>query len=131
MAKVLIVDDSMTVLLGLRRLLEEYGHEVIPAQDSATALSTVVSNTPNLILLDIGLPGISGLDLCAAIKQMPEQRNIPIIIVTVSRREFDHLLADRMGVEEYLLKPVNPEQVVELVSKHTAAGDFKTPAVQN
>ena len=131
MAKVLVVDDSMTVLLSLKRLLEENGHEVIPAQDGLTTLSTVVSNTPDLILLDIGLPGISGLDLCVAIKQMPQHRDIPIIIITASRRQFDHLLAYRMGVEAYLQKPVDPAQVLELVSKFATTGKIEAPGVMS
>ena len=119
MSKVLVVDDNMQVLLSLTRLLEENGHEVIPAKDGPTTLSAVIFNTPDIVVLDNGLPGVSGLDLCVAIKHMPDHQNLPIIVLTTARRQFDDLLANRLGVEEYLQKPVDPQTLLDLVTKYT------------
>jgi DNA-binding response OmpR family regulator len=118
MAKILVVDDSMTVLISLKRLLEENGHEVVAAHDGLTTLSTVISNTPDIILLDIGLPGVSGLDLCVAIKHMPAYASIPVIVITGSRRQFDEILAQKIGVQAYLQKPVDPQKLLDLIAQH-------------
>lgn len=119
MPKVLIVDDSPTVLTSLTRLLEEGGCEVITARDGLTTLSNVIANTPDLILLDIGLPGVSGLDLCVAIKHMPDFASIPIIVITGSQRQFDQTMAYRLGVAAYIQKPVNPALLLRLVGQLT------------
>ena len=119
MAKVLVVDDNMQVLLSLTRLLEENGHEVVPAQDGPTTMAAVIFNTPDIVVLDNTLPGVSGLDLCVAIKHMPEHASLPIIVVTTARRQFDDLLANRLGVEEYIQKPVDPQMLLDMVTKYT------------
>jgi CheY-like chemotaxis protein len=118
MSKVLVVDDSTTVLLSLKRLLEENGHIVLAAKDGLSTLSTVISNTPDIILLDIGLPGVNGLDLCVAIKRIPGCDTIPVIIITGSRRQFDELHAQKIGVEGYLQKPVDPEQLLDMITQY-------------
>jgi DNA-binding response OmpR family regulator len=119
MAKVLVVDDSTTVLLSLKRLLEENGHDVLAAKDGLSTLSTMITNPPDIILLDIGLPGLSGLDLCVAIRRMPGCEHLPVIVITGSQRQFDEVMAQRIGVEGYLQKPVNPTQLLDMIAELT------------
>lgn len=118
MAKVLVVDDNTSVLTSLTRLLEENGHEVIPAQDGLSTMSSVIKKSPDIILMDSVLPGMSGLDLCVAIRHMPGHQHIPIIMITASPRQTDYLMASRLGVKGYLRKPLDPQNVLDLVAKH-------------
>jgi DNA-binding response OmpR family regulator len=105
MARILAVEDSMTVLNSLVQLLEREGYEVLTARDGLSAFAALQTSTPDLILLDIGLPGIGGIELCVAIRQTPTYKMTPIIMVTGSHKQVDARLAQQFGASAYITKP--------------------------
>jgi DNA-binding response OmpR family regulator len=121
MPTILIVEDSPTVAAGLRLILEPTGFEVAVAEDGLSAFSMLNKIRPELILMDIGLPGIQGLDLCAAIRQFPHFASIPIIIVTGSHKHIDFAMARHMGANGYLVKPVEADKLLALVNQNIGA----------
>jgi CheY-like chemotaxis protein len=121
MSKILIVEDSPTIAAGTRMILEPEGYEVAIAADGMAAFAALTTFRPSLILMDIGLPGIQGHDLCAAIRMFPTYAKIPIIIVTGSHRHIDFALAHHLGANGYITKPVDPDQLLALISQHITA----------
>lgn len=115
MGTILIVDDSPTALHTMRSLLESYGHHVVTAQDGLSAFATLQTVTPDLIILDIGLPYINGIDLCAALNGNPNFSSIPIMIVTGSNKNIDARLAQRYGAIGYFNKPVDETELLKAV----------------
>jgi CheY-like chemotaxis protein len=121
MATIMIVEDSPTIAAGLQMILEPEGFQTVVAEDGLSAFNALSKHHPELILMDIGLPGIQGTDLCAWIRQFPAYALIPIIIVTGSHRHIDYRLAQQMGANGYITKPVNPEELLSLINQNLAA----------
>jgi CheY-like chemotaxis protein len=102
-------------------ILEPQGFETVVAEDGLSAFNALSKHHPELILMDIGLPGIQGTDLCAWIRQFPAYASIPIIIVTGSHRHIDYRLAKQMGANAYITKPVNADELLALINQNLAA----------
>src|SRR5688572_30269660 len=118
MPTIVIVEDSPTIAAGLQMILEPQGFQTVVAEDGLAAFSALSNHHPSLILMDIGLPGIQGTDMCAWIRQFPAYASIPIIIVTGSHRHIDFRLAQQMGATAYITKPVNPENLLSVIAQH-------------
>ncbi len=108
-ATVLVVDDDPQVRSLLRQALEEAGHEVLEAADGVSALASVRSRSPDLVVLDVMMPHLSGFDVAAALKGDLDTRAIPIVILSVVE---DAQRGYRLGVERYLTKPVDVSALV-------------------
>ena len=107
MAKyILVVDDDALLRRSLGLQLEQAGYRVETAVSAEDALSKIKRETPDLVLLDVGLPGMDGLQAIRAIQQ---NRDIPVIFVTARRREFDEILGLEMGADGYITKPFSPD----------------------
>lgn len=117
MARILAVEDSTTVRNALVRLLEQHGHVVTTAADGLSAFAAMQSCKPELILLDIGLPGIGGIELCVAIRQTPGLRETPIIMVTGSHKHVDVRLAHEFGASAYVTKPYNETELMTTIDR--------------
>lgn len=106
-AKILVADDDMNVRLLSRQCLESEGMEVIEAEDGNEALSAFVTQRPDLVFLDVEMPGMTGLEVCRRIRAMPQGENTPIMIVTGSddRQSIDD--GFDAGATQYKTKPVN------------------------
>jgi DNA-binding response OmpR family regulator len=103
MAKhILLVDDDALLRRSLAFNLEQAGYQVSTAADAETALSVAHRTPPELVLLDIGLPGMDGLD---ALRQFQEGMNLPVIFLTARRRELDQILGLELGADDYITKP--------------------------
>jgi len=107
--KVLIVDDEPHIVRGVQRYFEQAGFEVLAAYDGPTGLAKAVSETPNLVILDLMLPGMDGLDVCRAIRRESE---VPIIILTARVEEADTLIGLELGADDYVTKPFSPRELV-------------------
>ncbi len=111
MANVLVVDDHLDIRLALTTLLEFAGHEVIEADDGAVALQKVVSELPQLILLDIGMKRVDGFETLMFLKSDKQTRHIPVIMLTSRGRPDDRHRARKLGALDYINKPWEPGEV--------------------
>ena len=91
MARILIVDDSQSQLLGLKRIVEKLGHEVISAEDGAHGVEVAKREIPDLILMDVVMPNLNGFQATRTISKEPKTSHIPIILVTTKDQETDRV----------------------------------------
>jgi len=122
MAKVLVVDDEPNIVLSLEFLMQQAGFEVETAEDGATALAKVEAAPPDLILLDISLPGISGFDVLEQLRQEPLYAKLPIIMLTAHGREVEKEKGLALGADDYVTKPFSTQALVEKVQALLAEG---------
>ncbi|WP_085523725.1 response regulator transcription factor [Tuberibacillus sp. Marseille-P3662] len=111
--RILVVDDEISIVTLLEYNLNKAGYEVITATDGNMAFELARKETPDLILLDLMLPEIDGLDVCKQIRQ--EQQMIPIVMLTAKDGEFDKVLGLELGADDYIAKPFSPREVVARV----------------
>ncbi len=115
---ILIVDDTPENLTVLRQMLSEHGYRVRPALSGEIALKTIQADLPDLILLDIVMPGMSGFKLCSILKADEKTCNIPIIFISALSGIEDKMKAFSDGGVDYISKPFNTEEVLARVKTH-------------
>ena len=118
--KVLIVDDNPTNLKLVTFLVKAAGYDVDTAQDADTAMAAIQANPPKLILMDLQLPGVDGLELTRRLKADPATRAIKIIAVTAYAMKGDQEKAIAAGCDDYVTKPVDTRALPQLIAKHIA-----------
>ncbi|KXG78465.1 Alkaline phosphatase synthesis transcriptional regulatory protein PhoP [Fervidicola ferrireducens] len=114
-AKILVVDDEPFIVELVKFNLESAGYEVITASDGHEALKLIEKEHPDLIILDIMLPGIDGMEICRALRFKRETRDIPVILLTAKTGEIDKVLGLEMGADDYITKPFSPRELVARV----------------
>jgi two-component system alkaline phosphatase synthesis response regulator PhoP len=112
MKTVLVVDDEPRIVDLARDYLEHAGFAVITAGDGKSAVTTVGGRHPDLVVLDLGLPGMDGLDVMRAIRRESE---IPVVMLTARDDEVDKLLGLELGADDYITKPFSPRELVARV----------------
>lgn len=117
--KVLIVDDSPTERYFLTELLTRNGFDVSVAENAEEALLKLKSHAPDLILMDVVMPGQNGFQLTRQLSKDPATQNIPVIMCTSKNQQTDRIWGLRQGARDYITKPVRAE---ELLGKITALG---------
>lgn len=115
-AKILVVDDDQINLETITHTLEYYGHNVFPVEDGESALMAVSEFRPELIILDINMPGMSGLEVCQRLQTNPDTSKIPIIFLTGSKTDINK--AFDLGGVDYIVKPFNTHEVLARVNVH-------------
>lgn len=110
--KILLVDDEPEILEICRDYLNASGYEVVTAKDGAQGLSTFRRERPDLIVLDLMLPEIDGLDVCRTVRR---ESNVPIIMLTARVEETDKLVGLEIGADDYMTKPFSPRELVARV----------------
>ncbi|UYG09288.1 response regulator transcription factor [Halomonas sp. M4R1S46] len=115
MAKVLVVDDEPNIVLSLEFLMQQAGFEVTTAGDGQTALDCVAAETPDLVLLDISLPDISGFDVLERLRADPALARLPIIMLTAHGREVEREKGLALGADDYITKPFSTQALVDKV----------------
>lgn len=110
--KVLIVDDSRTELMFLSGLLQKNNMAVRTAQNAEEAFKRLAEDRPDLILMDVVMPGQNGYQLTRSINRMPEYSAIPIIMCTSKNLETDRVWGLRQGARDYITKPVDPGELL-------------------
>jgi len=113
--KILIVEDEADIRELLRYSLTQEGFAVEEAADGAEALDRITRRAPDLVLLDLMLPRMSGLELCRRLRANVETAQIPVIVVTAKSAEVDRVLGLEMGADDYVVKPFSPREVVARV----------------
>jgi len=121
MSKVLIVDDSPTQLYQLRQIVERAGHQTVTAESGEQALELASFEHPNVILMDIVMPGMSGYQAKRQLGREESTRHIPVIFVSSKDGEADRAWGLRQGAREYVTKPVNPNLLLTAISEAMAA----------
>jgi len=119
MARILIVDDSPSQLVGLKRIVEKLGHHAITAEDGAAGVEVAKREVPDLILMDVVMPNLNGLQATRTIAKDSKTSHIPIIMVTTKDQETDKVWGMRQGARDYVVKPVNQ---ADLLAKIKALG---------
>ena len=116
-ARVLLVEDNPDTAEGMRMLLDLLGHRVRAVQDGPSALEAARAMLPDVMLVDIGLPGMDGYELARRVRQDPALRHVILVALTGYGREEDRLRALRAGFNHHLVKPVNPDALQGLVAQ--------------
>jgi CheY-like chemotaxis protein len=126
--RVLIGDDNADAADMLRTFVDSLGHETTVAHDGLSALEAVESFRPDVVLLDIGLPGISGYDVARAVRQRPDGGDICLAAVTGWGQDEDRRRTREAGFNHHLTKPVNPSAIVELLNVwRSQSADTQSP----
>lgn len=107
--KILIVDDEKRIVEGTRKYFEQAGFEVLAAYDGASAVRSALNEFPDLVVLDLMLPGMGGYDVCREIRK---ESNVPIIMLTARVEETDKLIGLELGADDYITKPFSPRELV-------------------
>jgi CheY-like chemotaxis protein len=119
--RVLIVDDNPTNLKLVAYLVKANGYEVDTAADADTAVSAIAANRPRVILMDLQLPGVDGLELTRRLKADPATRDISIIAVTAYAMKGDQEKALAAGCDDYVTKPIDTRALPELIARYAKA----------
>ena len=114
---VLIVDDSGLIRLVVSDELHKKGYDTVTASDGTKALRVAASKNPDLILLDVMLPGMDGFETCRRLKQDPATKNIPIVFMTARDKKEDASKGMQAGASAYLVKPFEGDELYRTVSK--------------
>ncbi len=117
-ARILVVEDDPDIMRIISHALESAGYQVVPAYGGEDAIRKVRAQKPNLVLTDLAMPGVSGVDVIAAIKSDPETAPIPVIAVTAHVWNGIAQAAGKAGCDGYISKPFNARQLLQLVGKH-------------
>lgn len=110
--KILVVEDDKTLLEMLQYNLERQGYEVLLAEDGRSALNLARENHPDLLLLDVMLPGLDGFEVCRILRK---EQNVPILMLTARTEEIDKIVGLEMGADDYITKPFSMRELVARV----------------
>jgi two-component system phosphate regulon response regulator PhoB len=128
--KILVVDDEPDVLDMLLLNLRAAGFLVVAVEDGASALAKARSEAPSLIILDLMLPKMPGLEICKALKSDIATRHIPVIMLTAKAEEVDKIVGLELGADDYVTKPFSPRELILRVNRSLRRGKDKAPEVE-
>lgn len=111
MAKILIIDDDIDTTNLLESIVKTKGHQPVSVNNSTDAVEAANSNNPDLILLDIMMPGINGIQLCKMFQSIPELKHIPVIIVSALNDIGSKKDAFKAGAKDFITKPLRPTEL--------------------
>jgi two-component system alkaline phosphatase synthesis response regulator PhoP len=130
-AEILIVEDEKDIIKMLEYNLKKEGFRVINTGDGEDALDLALRKYPDLILLDLMLPGIDGLEVCKALKKETKTASIPIIMLTAKSQESDKVVGLELGADDYITKPFSPRELIARIKAvlRRAAEKEKLPEI--
>jgi DNA-binding response OmpR family regulator len=115
LAKVLVIDDEKDIVSLLRYHLEKAGFQCLEGMDGAVALRLVREHHPDLLILDLMLPGMDGLEICRHLRQDAATARLPILMLTAKAEEVDRVVGLEVGADDYVVKPFSPRELVARV----------------
>lgn len=121
MARILIVDDSPTELHVVQTLLERHGFETSTAESGEGGIRAAMEQRPDLILMDVVMPGMNGFQATRKLTRNAPTSNIPVIVVTSKDQETDKIWAMRQGAADYVVKPVNESTLIQKIEAQLSA----------
>lgn len=117
MNKILLVEDEKNIVLGVSICLRSAGHEVVVAVDGADALQKMAADKPDLVLLDLVMPKLNGLDALQAMKGNDDLKDIPVIVLSARAQEEDIQRAMDLGATDYMAKPFRPDELLAVIER--------------
>jgi two-component system alkaline phosphatase synthesis response regulator PhoP len=121
MPKLLIVDDDSNIMdliiATLEELVADYGVELLTAENGEDALEIIKTKKPDLVILDVTMPGISGFEVCDTVKNVLGLKAICILLLTAQSQQVDRQRGESVGADYYITKPFDPDELLKLVSK--------------
>jgi len=117
MAKILIVDDSQTQVQSIAKILQKHGHQTLSAEDGDSAVSVARSELPDLILMDVVMPGLNGFQATRNITKNEGTKHIPVIMLSSKDQETDKVWAVRQGASDYIIKPASEKELMSAIDK--------------
>ncbi|WP_409297277.1 response regulator transcription factor [Peribacillus sp. SCS-26] len=124
--KVLVVDDEESIVTLLQYNLEQAGFDVVTAMDGREGVKKAVEEAPDLVILDLMLPEMDGLEVCKQLRQ--QKLNVPILMLTAKDDEFDKVLGLELGADDYLTKPFSPREVIARIKAILRRSQFQAEA---
>ena len=109
---ILVVEDDVDILQLVDHNLKSADFHVLTAQDGYEALSLAKKHLPQLVILDLMLPGLDGFEVCKELKRSPTTRNIPVLMLTARGEEVDRIVGLELGADDYVVKPFSPRELV-------------------
>ena len=128
--KIMVVDDEADVIDMLVINLRAAGFQVITVEDGATALAKARSEAPSLIILDLMLPRMPGLEICKVLKSEVATRHIPVIMLTAKAEEVDKIVGLELGADDYVTKPFSPRELILRINRSLRRGKDKAAGVE-
>lgn len=110
--KILVIEDDASTMRFIEYTLEQEGYEVITATDGLEGLRKAQDEHPDLVLLDIMLPGLDGYEVCYQLRQKPETTVLPILMLSAKARQHDKDIGLKVGADDYLVKPADGSEIV-------------------
>ena len=115
--KIMLVDDDAHVIDSLSNILNAAGFDVVAVADESTVLEKVRAELPSLIILDLALPQVPGLEICKRLKDDVATRHIPVIMLTAKSGDGDKVAGLRLGADDYVTKPFNPRELILRINR--------------
>ncbi len=115
MARVLVVDDSPSQLMGICRIVQKLGHECLTAEDGAQGVERAKSELPDVILMDVVMPNLNGFQATRMITRHHSTRHIPVVLVTTKDQDTDRVWGMRQGAKGYLTKPFSESELTKVI----------------
>ncbi len=137
MTRILVVDDEESIRELVKFNLEKAGYVVDSLENGQEALNLILANPPDLLVLDLMLPGLDGLEICRRLRQQEQTKLLPVIMLTARGEEIDRVVGLELGADDYLTKPFSPRELVARVKSllrrsqtvSQAASDTASPAI--
>lgn len=117
MTRILIIDDSPTEVHVLKTMLEKNGFQTLTANSGEDGITVAMKEKPDVILMDVVMPGMNGFQATRKITKEPETANIPVIIVTTKDQETDRVWGLRQGAKDYVTKPATESELIEKINQ--------------
>ena len=122
MARILIVDDSPTETFRFKEILTKHGYEVLEATNGADGVTIAQAELPDLVLMDVVMPGVNGFQATRQIARGETTKDIPVVIVSTKDQATDRVWGKRQGARDYLTKPDDENKLIEVIQQYLNAG---------
>ena len=129
-SRILVVDDEKDIVDLVAYNLEKEGYETLKALDGESALRLIRTKSPDLVVLDLMLPGIQGLEICKRIRKDPETAAIPIIMLTAKGAEIDRVIGLEVGADDYVTKPFSVKELLARIKAVLRRTEIRSTADQ-
>jgi DNA-binding response OmpR family regulator len=121
--KILVIEDDPATLRLVDYSLKQEGYDVISSTNGLDGLRKALSDSPDLVILDVMLPGLDGFEICYRLRAEPSTAKLPILMFTAKAQEIDKDTGTRVGADDYLTKPSSPEVIINHVAKLLEKGN--------
>ena len=122
MARILVVDDSPTEMFRFKQILAKHGFDILEAFNGADGVTLAQAELPDLVLMDVVMPGVNGFQATRQIARGEKTKHIPVVIVSTKDQDTDRVWGKRQGAIDYLTKPIDENQLIDVIKQYLKAG---------